>query len=87
MFALSPPSGLQACSSYETACVLRPASHAALYNWGVALSDMAHHMGGTDRDASYNHLLASAEKYGLSLKWNPRNPQASQQCHSSPRMT
>lgn len=57
--------------------MLRPASHAALYNWGVALSDMAHHVDGADRGACYQHLLASAEKYGLSLKWNPRNPQAS----------
>lgn len=67
---------MQACASYEIACSLRPSSHAALYNWGVALSDMAHHVDSEHPEVAYDHLLASAEKYGLSLKWNPDNPQA-----------
>jgi hypothetical protein len=36
-----PVSCLQACSKYEAALQLRPVSHSALYNWGVALSDLA----------------------------------------------
>ena len=31
----------QACEKYESALRLRPGSHAALYNWGVALTDLA----------------------------------------------
>ena len=69
---------LQACERYEAACRLRGGSHAALYNWGVALSDLARHARGSgDADAAQQFLLASAQKYGQSLKWNPNNPQAS----------
>ena len=35
---------LQACERYEAACTLRSSSHAALYNHGVALSDLARHV-------------------------------------------
>ena len=31
----------QACGAYEAAVRARPASHASLYNWGVALSDLS----------------------------------------------
>ncbi|GAX80584.1 hypothetical protein CEUSTIGMA_g8021.t1 [Chlamydomonas eustigma] len=31
----------QACDAYQAALVAKPTSHAALYNWGVALSDLA----------------------------------------------
>jgi hypothetical protein len=65
----------QACDSYEAAHALRPASHAALYNWGVALSDMARHLKAVNPGASYDFLLAATDKYGQSLKWNPNNPQ------------
>ena len=65
----------QACDSYEAAHALQPASHAALYNWGVALSDMARHLRAVNPGASYDFLLAATDKYGQSLKWNPNNPQ------------
>ena len=35
---------VQACERYEAACALRSSSHAALYNHGVALSDLARHV-------------------------------------------
>lgn len=35
---------VQACERYEAACTLRSSSHAALYNHGVALSDLARHV-------------------------------------------
>ena len=40
---LTPPPSFppQACSSYEAAVAACPPSHASLYNWGVALSDLA----------------------------------------------
>ena len=66
----------QACDSYEAAHKLRPASHAALYNWGVALSDMARLLKAVNPGASYDFLLAATEKYGRSLEHNPNNPQA-----------
>ena len=28
-----------------------------------------------DRGAAHGHLLAAAEKYAASLRWNPNNPQ------------
>ena len=68
---------LQACSRYEAAWRIREGSAAALYNWGVALSDMAHAVrgGGTGYGDAADLLLVAAEKYGASLKWNPNNPQ------------
>lgn len=76
--ALNPLySCIQACERYEAACALRGGSHAALYNWGVALSDLARHVRASDADAAQQYLLASAQKYGESLEWNPNNPQAS----------
>ena len=65
----------QACDSYEAAHALRPESHAALYNWGVALSDMARHLKAVNPGASYDCLLAATDKYGKSLTYNPNNPQ------------
>ena len=73
----------QACDRYEAAYALRPASHAALYNWGVALSDMARHLKAVNPGASYDFLLAATDKYGQSLKWNPNNPQV--RCRHSAR--
>jgi hypothetical protein len=63
---------VQACTRYEAAWRLRESSHAALYNWGVALSDLARVGEGPART---DFLLAAAEKYAESLKWNPNNPQ------------
>ena len=65
----------QACECYEAAGRLREWSHAALYNCGVALSDMARAAGPGDAAAA-QYLLGAAAKYATSLKWNPNNPQA-----------
>eukprot|EP00891_Asterochloris_glomerata_P005577 jgi/Astpho2/5577/Aster-02833 len=66
----------QACGRYEAAWRLQHASHAALYNWGVALSDMARLVKRTDEHEAYQCLLKAAEKYATSLHWNANNPQA-----------
>lgn len=66
----------QACDKYHDAWQLQNSSHAALYNWGVALSDMAHLEKRTEEDAAYHCLLAAAEKYALSLFYSANNPQA-----------
>lgn len=66
----------QACERYEAACSLREGSHAAQYNWGVALSDLArHHRARGDLAEAEAHLIQSAQMYAASLKWNPNNPQ------------
>ncbi len=66
---------MQACERYEAAWRLREASASALYNWGVALSDMSRVVKGGDRAAAHDYLLSAAEKYATSLRWNPNNPQ------------
>jgi hypothetical protein len=66
---------IQACERYEAAWKLRGSSHSALYNWGVALSDLSRVVKENDRAAALTYLLSAAEKYSLSLKWNPNNPQ------------
>lgn len=68
---------LQAADRYEAAWKLRTNSHAALYNWGVALSDMARVIKSTDKEQAHELLRQSAEKYSMSLQWNPHNPQVS----------
>ena len=68
---------LQACDKYHEAWQLYNSSHAALYNWGVALSDMAHLEKQTEEDTAYHCLLAAAEKYALSLFYSANNPQVS----------
>lgn len=65
----------QACECYEAAGRLRNWSHAAQYNCGVALSDMARAVGPGNRAAAAHYLLGAAAKYATSLKWNPNNPQ------------
>ena len=65
----------QACDKYHEAWQLQVNSHAALYNWGVALSDMAHLEKKAEHDTAYHCLLAAAEKYALSLFYSPNNPQ------------
>jgi hypothetical protein len=55
--------------------VLRNRSHAALYNWGVALSDTARVVKAADKEQAHQLLRQSAEKYSMSLRWNPHNPQ------------
>ena len=56
---------------------MRATSHAALYNWGVALSDMARVVKSADKEGARQCLEEAAEKYAMSLAWNPNNPQAS----------
>lgn len=58
---------LQACNKYHEAWQLQNSSHAALYNWGVALSDMAHLGTRTEDAAAYHCVLTVADKYALSL--------------------
>ena len=66
---------VQACERYEAAWRLRQSSHSALYNWGVALSDMSRAVKAADRGHAHDLLLSAADKYAMSLRWNPNNPQ------------
>ena len=66
---------LQACDRYRAAWNLKQSSHSALYNWGVALSDMSRVLKTTDRATANGLLTEAAEKYATSLQWNANNPQ------------
>eukprot|EP00878_Enallax_costatus_P020836 GHUV01022040.1.p1 GENE.GHUV01022040.1~~GHUV01022040.1.p1 ORF type:complete len:347 (+),score=111.87 GHUV01022040.1:674-1714(+) len=66
----------QACSRYEAAVALKPNSHAALYNWGVALSDLARAVKQSDPAEAVGALHLASQKYAQSLQLHPRNPQA-----------
>lgn len=66
---------MQAAGRYEAAWKLRSTSHAALYNWGVAYSDMARVVKPIDQNQAHEYLRLSAEKYSMSLQYNPQNPQ------------
>jgi hypothetical protein len=66
----------QACSRYESALSLKSNSHAALYNWGVALSDLARAVKQSDPAHSVASLHLASQKYAQSLQLHPRNPQA-----------
>lgn len=65
----------QACDKYRAAWNLKQSSHSALYNWGVALSDMSRVLKTTDRATANGLLTEAAEKYATSLQWNANNPQ------------
>ena len=67
---------MQACDRYSAAWKIKQSSHSALYNWGVALSDMSRVLKATDRAAANALLTDAAEKYATSLQWNANNPQA-----------
>jgi Tfp pilus assembly protein PilF len=67
---------LQACSRYEAALALKPNSHAALYNWGVALSDLARAVKQASPAEAVAALHLASQKYAESLQLHPRNPQA-----------
>ena len=67
---------MQACDRYSAAWKIKQSSHSALYNWGVALSDMSRVLKATDRAAANALLTDAAEKYAYSLQWNANNPQA-----------
>ena len=45
-------------------------------SWGVALSDMARVLRSVDKAGAAAYLMAAAEKYAASLRWQPSNPQA-----------
>jgi Flp pilus assembly protein TadD len=67
---------LQACSRYKAALQLKPNSHAALYNWGVALSDLARAVKPTSPAEAVAALHLASQKYAESLQLHPRSPQA-----------
>ena len=62
---------MQAASRYEAAWKLQHKSHAALYNWGVALSDLARVVKSSQRKDAHQFLEQAGEKYRLSLKLHP----------------
>jgi hypothetical protein len=55
---------------------VKPSSHAALYNWGVALSDLARCIKATQPREATAALHLASQKYAQSLQLHPRNPQA-----------
>lgn len=74
---------VQACDRYRAAWNLKQSSHSALYNWGVALSDMSRVLKTTDRATANGLLTEAAEKYATSLQWNANNPQVNGSvCHA-----
>ena len=66
---------MQACERYSAAWKMKPSSHSALYNWGVALSDMSRVLKSTDRTAANALLSEAADKYATSLQHQANNPQ------------
>ena len=66
---------VQACDRYKAAWNLKQSSSSALYNWGVALSDMSRVLKTTDRATANGLLTEAAEKYATSLQWSANNPQ------------
>lgn len=55
---------------------LRPGFHAALYNWGVALSELAGLVKTSDPPRSVYYLHEASQRYAESMEENPTNPQA-----------
>lgn len=55
---------------------MKPTAHAALYNWGVALSDLARAVKAASAAEAASCLHLASQKYAASLKANPSNPQA-----------
>ncbi len=66
----------QACARYEAALAIKPASHQALYNWGVALSDLARALKPSAPGEAAACLHLASQKYAASLQIAPANPQA-----------
>ena len=67
---------MKASGRYQAAWKLQPSSHAALYNWGVALSDLARVVKAAQKDSAHSYLQQAGDKYQMSLKLHPHNPQA-----------
>lgn len=66
----------RACDVYGRAAAIRPGHPQLLYNWGVALSDIAQIVRPQQPDEAAGCLLAAAGKYELAIKGDPRNTQA-----------
>ncbi|KAL4436939.1 hypothetical protein ABPG75_004078 [Micractinium tetrahymenae] len=67
----------QAAEVYMEASTLQGGRHAAaLYNWAVALTDIARLVRAQQPDEAYECLTAAASKYAQSLAAHPDNPQA-----------
>lgn len=65
----------KACEKYESALSHQPASHAALYNWGVALTDLARCV--RDRPGQARSCLnLASRKYAEALTHQPGSVQA-----------
>ena len=71
---------MKASGKYQAAWKLQPSSHAALYNWGVALSDLARVVKAAHKDSAHGYLQQAGDKYQMSLKLHPHNPQACPSC-------
>lgn len=67
---------VQAADKYEASLRLKPSAHAAMYNWGVALSDIARLQKDTDPEAALRCLQQAAMRYAEALDLQPGNPQA-----------
>jgi tetratricopeptide (TPR) repeat protein len=67
---------LEASESYGAALAICRSAHAVLYNWGVALTDLARLAKMSGSPEHRNFLNAAGEKYAAALRWNPRNPEA-----------
>eukprot|EP00210_Caulerpa_lentillifera_P000187 g182.t1 len=63
-----------ACEKYHEALKLRPAFHAAYYNWGVALSELSSIWKITDERKVLHYLHLASQKYSESIKLCPDNP-------------
>ena len=63
----------QACSRYGAAAATAPPPPGALFNWGVALTDLAR---AGDPSARAVRLKAAASKYGAAVREDAANPRA-----------
>lgn len=66
----------QACQLYQSALNIQPNAHAALYNWGVALSDLARALKPHSAVEARACLQLASQKYAESLALCPNNPRA-----------
>lgn len=63
-----------ACEKYQEALELRPAFHAAYYNWGVALSELSSIWKVADEKKVLFYLHLASQKYSQSIELCPDNP-------------
>jgi hypothetical protein len=63
---------MQACDRYQAALAVKPSAHTVLYNWGVALSDLA-------------RALKSSKCVAAGFSWQlPRQPHPMRLLHPPP---